>query len=74
MEPLTLPLVPVIVRVYDPTGVVDVVVTARVDVAELPEVSVTDAGVKPAVLLLGTPLALIATVPERPPVDVIVTV
>ncbi len=57
-----LPLVPVIVSVYVPAGVVVAVETVRV---ELPEV-VTDAGLKLAVAPVGSPLTLRFTVPVKP--------
>jgi len=57
-----LPLVPLIVSVDVPTGVLPVVVTVNV---ELP-VPVTVAGEKPAVAPAGNPLTLSATAPANP--------
>jgi hypothetical protein len=57
-----LPLVPVIVSVDVPTGVLPVVVTVNV---ELP-VPVTVPGEKPAVAPAGNPLTLSATAPVNP--------
>jgi hypothetical protein len=56
------PLVPVMVSAYVPTGVVELVVTVRV---ELP-VPVTVAGEKLAVAPAGNPLALSVTTPVNP--------
>jgi hypothetical protein len=56
------PLVPLIVSVDVPTGVLPVVVTVNV---ELP-VPVTVAGEKPAVAPAGNPLTLSATAPVNP--------
>ena len=57
-----LPLVPLIVSVDVPTGVLPLVVTVSVDVP----VPVTVAGEKPAVAPAGNPLALSATAPVNP--------
>jgi hypothetical protein len=57
-----LPLIPVIVSVDVPTGVLPVVVTVNV---ELP-VPVTVAGEKLAVVPAGNPLALSVTAPVNP--------
>jgi hypothetical protein len=57
-----LPLVPVIVNVEVPTGVLPVVVTVKV---ELPA-PVTDVGEKLAVAPVGNPLALSVTTPVNP--------
>jgi hypothetical protein len=59
---VTLPLVPIIVNVDVPTGVLPVVVTVNV---ELPD-PVTVAGEKPAVAPAGNPLALSVTTPVNP--------
>jgi hypothetical protein len=56
------PLVPVIVSGYEPTGLVEVVVILSV---ELPHASVAD-GVNDAVVPLGNPLTVSATVPPNP--------
>lgn len=56
------PLVPVIVNVYVPAGVVVAVVT---DSAELPEPE-TDAGLRLAVAPVGSPLTLKFTVSVKP--------
>jgi hypothetical protein len=56
------PLVPVIVSVEAPTGVVEVVVTVSVDVPE----PVTDVGLNPAVAPAGNPLRLSPTAPLNP--------
>jgi hypothetical protein len=70
VECLRLPLVPVIVSVDVPTGVLPVVVTVNV---ELP-VPVTDVGEKLAVAPAGNPLALSAMEPEKPENAVVLTV
>ena len=57
-----MPLVPVIVRGYVPTAVVDAVETVSV---EFPE-PVSDAGLKLAVAPVGNPLTLKAAVPVKP--------
>jgi hypothetical protein len=57
-----LPLVPLIVSVDVPTGVLPLVVTVSVDVP----VPVTVAGEKPAVAPAGNPLTLSATAPVNP--------
>jgi hypothetical protein len=67
---VTLPLIPVIVSVDVPTGVLPVVVTVNV---ELP-VPVTVAGEKLAVAPAGNPLALSAMDPEKPENAVVLTV
>jgi hypothetical protein len=59
---VTLPLVPVIVNVDDPAGVLPAVVTVNV---ELP-VPVAVVGEKPAVAPAGNPLALNVTTPVNP--------
>jgi hypothetical protein len=59
---VTLPLVPVIVNVDDPAGVLPAVVTVNV---ELPA-PVTVVGEKPAVAPVGNPLALSVTTPTNP--------
>jgi hypothetical protein len=64
------PLVPLIVSVEVPTGVLPVVVTVKV---ELP-VPVTVAGEKLAVAPAGNPLALSAMEPEKPENAVVLTV
>jgi hypothetical protein len=69
-EPLTLPLVPVTVTVYDPAGVLVAVLTVIVEVAVLPDARVTDTGENEVVAPLGSPLALRATEPVKPPVEV----
>jgi hypothetical protein len=70
VEWLVVPLVPVIVTVELPAGVVLPVVTVIVEV--LP--SVTDGGLNVAFEPEGKPLALNVTVPLKPPDGVIVTV
>jgi hypothetical protein len=67
---VTLPLVPVIVKVDVPAGVVPVVVTVNV---EFPA-PVTVAGEKPAVAPVGNPLAASVTTPPNPFNDPIVVV
>jgi hypothetical protein len=67
---VTLPLVPVIVNVDDPAGVLPAVVTVNVG---LP-VPVTVAGEKLAVAPAGNPLALSAMDPEKPENAVVLTV
>jgi hypothetical protein len=64
------PLVPVIVSVLEPVGVVALVVTVIVDDPE----PVTEAGLKLAVASAGNPLALRVTVPLKPPNAVTLTV
>ena len=64
------PLVPVIVRVELPTGVLALVVTVMVD----DPVSVTVVGLKLAVAPVGSPLALKLTTPLKPPDGVTVAV
>jgi hypothetical protein len=64
------PLVPVIVTVLEPAGVLALVVTVIVDDPE----PTTEAGLKLAVASAGNPLALRATVPLNPPDAVTVTV
>jgi hypothetical protein len=59
---VTLPLVPVIVNVDVPSGVLPVVVTVNVDVPA----PVTVAGEKLAVAPVGNPLALSVTTPPNP--------
>ena len=61
-ECVRLPLVPVIVNVEVPSGVVKLVVI--VSVAPWPPV--TDAGLKVAVVPVGNPLVLRAIVPVKP--------
>jgi len=56
------PLVPVIVRGYVPTAVVDAVTTVNVEFPEL----VSDAGLKLAVTPAGKPLTLKLAVPVNP--------
>ncbi len=65
-----LPLVPVIVKVELPVGVVAAVVTVMVDEPEL----LTDDGLKLAVAPAGNPLALKLTLPLNPPDGVTVAV
>jgi hypothetical protein len=65
-----LPLVPLIVNVDVPTGVLPVVVTVNV---ELP-VPVTVAGEKLAVAPAGNPLKVKPIEPEKPAVAVVLTV
>jgi hypothetical protein len=67
---LSAPLVPVIVKVDVPSGVLPLVVTVNV---ELP-VPVTVAGEKLAVAPAGSPLALKAMEPEKPAFAVVLTV
>src|SRR6516225_7989607 len=62
VECVRLPLVPVMVIVYVPVGVVELVATERV---ELPEPA-TEVGLKLAVVPLGSPLTLKFTVPVKP--------
>jgi hypothetical protein len=64
------PLVPVIVRVELPTGVLALVVTVMVD----DPVPVTVVGLKLAVTPVGNPLALKVTIPLKPPDGVTVAV
>lgn len=64
------PLVPVMVNGKLPVGVVVLVVTVNV---ELPEVF-TEPGLNDALAPAGSPLALRATVPVKPPDGVIVAV
>ena len=64
------PLVPVIVSVDVPSGVLPLVVTVNV---ELP-VPVTVAGEKPAVAPAGNPLTVKAIGPEKPELAVVLTV
>jgi hypothetical protein len=64
------PLVPVMVRVELPTGVLALVVTVIVD----DPVPVTVVGLKVAVAPVGSPLALKVTIPLKPPEGVIVAV
>ena len=61
------PLVPVIVNVYDPGGVVEAVVTESV------EVEVAGLTVKVPVAEVGSPLTLKVTGPLNPLLGVIVT-
>ena len=56
------PLAPVIVSERDPTGVLEVVVTVRVDVPE----PVNEVGLNAAVAPVGNPLTLSPTVPPNP--------
>lgn len=65
-----LPLVPVIVRLYVPAGLVALVVTDMVDEPE----PVTEAGLKLALAPAGNPLTLKLTLPANPPDPVIVVV
>ncbi len=65
-----LPLVPVIVKVELPVGVVAAVVMVMVDDPEL----VTDDGLKLTVVPDGNPVALKLTVPLNPPDGVTVAV
>jgi hypothetical protein len=58
----SVPLVPVIVRVYVPIGIVVAVETVSV---ELPE-PVTDVGLKIPVAPVGSPLTLRLTMPVKP--------
>ena len=58
---VSVPLVPVIVTVYDPGGVVEAVVTLNVDDPEE-----TCAGLKEAVAPAGSPVAVKATDPLNP--------
>src|SRR5947209_7367566 len=64
------PLVPVMVKVYVPAGVLVLVVT---DMVEEPE-PVTEAGLKLALAPLGNPLAVKFTAPLKPPDPVTVAV
>ena len=73
-DALTLPLVPVTVRLAAPSAVDEVVVTVSVEVALPPEPSVTDAGLKPAVAPLGSPDTVRATAPLKEFTDDTVTV
>jgi hypothetical protein len=70
MVPLTFVPVPWTVSVADPVGVPDVVLTVSVVLAVPPDVSVTEAGLKDADAFAGTPVALSATAPVKPPVEV----
>src|SRR5215467_10403005 len=70
VECTRLPLVPVMVTVYVPAGVVVLVVTDMVDEPE----PVTDVGLKLALAPAGNPLALRFTTPENPPDPVTVAV
>jgi hypothetical protein len=67
---VSVPLVPLIVRVYVPGGVETLVATVKV---ELPE-PVTEVGLNAAVAPVGRPLALSATLPVKPPSDDALTV
>ncbi len=64
------PLLPYTVNVWLPVGVAELVLTVRV---EEPDV-VTDSGLKPAVVLDGTPFTLKPTTPVNPPEGVTVIV
>ena len=64
------PLLPLIVNVYVPAGVVVLVATVM---EEEPE-PITDGGLKLAVAPAGNPLALNVTIPVKPPEGVTVTV
>ena len=64
------PLVPVIVNVLVPAGVLALVVTVMVDDPE----PATEGGLKLALAPAGNPLALKVTVPVNPPEGVTVTV
>jgi hypothetical protein len=66
-----LPLVPVIVSVYVPVGVLPVVVTFMV---LFPEPPVMGLGLKEALALEGSPLALKVTLPVKPPEGLTVAV
>ena len=70
VECTRLPLVPVMVSVYVPAGVLVLVVT---DMLEEPE-PVTEAGLKLALAPLGRPLTLKLTTPLNPPDAVTVAV
>lgn len=69
VEAVVEPLVPVIVTVAGPTAAV----LDAVNVSELPDEPVTDAGLKEAVTPDGNPLALNATVPVKPLIAFTVT-
>ena len=60
---IRLPFVPVIVRVYVPTGVVPEVVTVSVELPEPPEI---DVGLNVPVVPEGKPLTVKATAPVNP--------
>jgi hypothetical protein len=64
-ECFKLPLVPVRVIVYVPVGVVLLVATLKVDVAEPPDGTLTGLGEKLQVLLGGQPVALSMTLPLK---------
>ena len=70
VECVSVPLVPVMVRVYVPAGVVLLVVTERVEEPE----AVIEVGLKEPVAPAGSPLTLNATVPAKPPEPVTVVV
>ncbi len=70
VECVRLPLVPVIVSVYVPAGVVEAVETDKV---EFPEPA-TEVGLKLPVAPLGKPLTLRFTVPVKPFTAVMVVV
>jgi hypothetical protein len=67
---LRLPDVPVIVKLYVPTGVAEVVLTVKVELAG----GVMEGDEKDAVVPPGKPLTVSATVPLNPPCDVVFTV
>ena len=73
VECLKLPLVPVIVSVYIPVGVLRLVETCRVEFAGEGG-NVTDVGLKVQVARRGQPLILKLTVPAKPFKDVTVAV
>jgi len=70
VECTRLPLVPVMVKVYVPAGVVVLVVT---DIVDEPD-PVADVGLKLALAPAGNPLALKVTTPANPPDPVTVAV
>src|SRR5574340_736856 len=60
------PSVPVMVRVYVPVGVVGAVVTVRVELEALGDVTVTGLGLNVPLAPVGKPLTLKVTVPLYP--------
>lgn len=64
------PLVPVMVRVYVPLGVLVFVVTRRLDDPDV----VIEPGLKAPLAPLGNPVTLSTTVPANPPDGLTVTV
>jgi hypothetical protein len=69
VEWLSVPLVPVMVTVELPTGVLPLVVTVIVDDPD----PLTDVGLNVAVAPVGSPLAVKTVLPANPPEGVTVT-